>query len=113
MPSFLQGAGSFFQAGSNGPVPVAAPATGSTYTMRGGQKTVYFNHSATVAALTVVLPPAPANGDAVTLKFNQIVTALTIRNAAGAIVGTALTAAAQGQAVTLVHLDTVRGWIWW
>jgi hypothetical protein len=78
-----------------------------------GQDEVYLNHPATIAALTVKLPPAPVPGDAVILKFRSIVTTLTVQNAAAVTVATAPVTATAGQKQEYRYVDNTVGWVYW
>lgn len=53
------------------------PLTGETYTVTTDMGGVYFNHTGTIAALTVVLP-AGEDGQEINLVFRSAVTTLTI-----------------------------------
>jgi len=113
MPSFLSRPGTFFQSDATPAVVVNVPTTGQTYAMAAGQDSAYFNHSATIAALTVKLPPAPVFGDSAVLKFRSIVTTLTVQNAAAAAVATAPVTATAGQRQEYRYVDNTVGWILW
>jgi len=113
MPSFLAQGGSFFLSDATPVITVNVPTTGQTYAMAAGQDSAYFNHSATIAALTVKLPPAPKPGDEVMLKFRSVVTTLTVQNAAaGAVTGAPVTASA-AQLQTYRYVDNTVGWVYW
>jgi len=114
MPSFLaRGGGTFFVSDAIPTTTVNVPTTGQTYTMSAGQDEVYFNHSATIAALTVKLPASSRPGDAVILKFRSIVTTLTVQNAATVTVTTAPVTATAGQKQEYRYVDNTVGWIYW
>jgi len=113
MPSFLTRPGTFFQSDATPVITVNVPTTGQTYTLAAGQDSAYFNHSATIAALTVKLPPAPVPGDEVMLKFRSIVTTLTVQNAAAVTVTTAPVTATAGQLQTYRYVDNTVGWVYW
>lgn len=113
MPSFLNQGGSFFLSDATPSVVVNVPTTGQTYTMAAGQDSAYFNHPATIAALTVKLPGGPKPGDQAALKFRSIVTTLTVQNAAAVTVATAPVTATAGQIMTFRYVDATVGWILW
>lgn len=113
MPSFLAQGGSFFLSDATPAVTVNVPTTGQTYAMAAGQDEMYFNHSATIAALTVKLPPAPKPGDSAVLKFRSVVTTLTVQNAAAVTVTTAPVTATAGQRQEYRYIDNTIGWVYW
>jgi len=113
MPSFLAQSGSFFQSPASPPIVNNVPTAGQTYVMTAGQREIYFNHPATIASLTVKLPPGPRVGDVVSLKFRSIVTTLTVQNAAAVTVATAPVTATALQVQTYRYVDTTTGWIYW
>ena len=95
--TFANRDGTFFNETGGQNVPVtAAPVTGATVQIGAGTSVYQLNPAGTLATLTVKLPASPANGDSVTVVSTQIVTALTLTDAAaGAVTGapTALAAA--------------------
>lgn len=113
MPSFLNQGGSFFLSDATATTSVNVPTTGQTYTMSAGQDEVYFNHSATIAALTVKLPGGAKPGDAAVLKFRSIVTTLTVQSAAAVTVATAPVTATAGQRMEFRYVDNTIGWVYW
>lgn len=113
MPSFLTRPGTFFASDATATVTVNVPTTGQTYAMAAGQDEVYFNHSATIAALTVKMPPAPVPGDGVILKFRSVVTTLAVQNAAAVTVATAPVTATAGQRQEYRYVDNTVGWVLW
>jgi len=113
MPSFLNPSGSFFMSDATAVTTVNVPTTGQTYTMSASQDEVYFNHPATIAALTVKLPGGPRPGDSVVLKFRSIVTTLTVQNAAAVTVTTAPVTATAGQKQEYRYVDATVGWVLW
>lgn len=102
MPSFLfVDTGSFFPPNPN----VIAPATGSTvYTPRG---TTAISGAATIAALTMKMPPAPYVGSVVKIYPNVAVTALTLQTATGGAIAGAPTAGVAGKPISLLWTGTV------
>lgn len=113
MPSFLNQGGSFFLSDATAATTVNVPTTGQTFTMSAGQDEMYFNHSATIAALTVKLPGGPKPGDAAVLKFRSIVTTLTVQSAAAVTVPTAPVTATAGQRQEYRYVDSTIGWVYW
>lgn len=116
MASFQNSDQSFFEESSGTPFSIAAPATGTTYSMTNTQRSVYFNNSGTVAALTVKLPTAPRNGDTVQLGFKSAVTSLTIEDGFGNAISGAPTSASAGNVFILRYAWTLAnqvGWLHW
>jgi hypothetical protein len=112
MPSFLNAQSRFFPPGSNPAVAqTSAPATATVVKLPSGCRDYYFSHSATIATLTVWLPPGPALGDTCQLKFRSIVTALTVLDGAGAAVAGSATAATALQVQTYKFVGGV--WVLW
>lgn len=109
--SFANQDGSFLNEQGSAPVGVLVPTTGTTIAMTKSQSQLYINPAATIAALTVLLPPAPAQGQTVTLSFGHIVTALTIQDALGNAVAGAASAGAVGVSTTLKYLGAA--WVKW
>lgn len=73
----------------------AAPTTGQTVTAAVTTGVLFIDPAGTLAALTVVLPAGPVDGQIFRMATSQILTALTIT---GTIVGTLTTLAAAGSA---------------
>ena len=113
MPSFQFADGSFYPPEANLATRLSstAPATGSTITMTSGQSMLWINPPATIAALTVKLPPSPSQGQYVTLSFGHIVTALTVQDGAGVAVAGAGTAGAIGVEQNYRYVGT--SWVRW
>jgi hypothetical protein len=107
--------GSFFNQESGMPPRTVVPATGNTITMGVGESVLYVNPAGTIAALTVKLPPGPRPGDTVEIGFRQIVTALTLQDAAAGAITGAATAGAVGVAAQLrfVAIAGVGTWVRW
>jgi hypothetical protein len=74
-------------------VQYAAPSTGATVTANAGVHVLHLDPAGTLAALSVVLPASPANGQDFVISTSQTITALTIT---GTIVGTLTTLALGG-----------------
>lgn len=109
--SFANQDGSFLNEQDAQPVLVAVPLTATTITLNKGQNQAYINPAATIATLTVKLPPQPAAGQTVTLSFGHIVTALTIQDAGGNAVTGAASAGAVGVATTMKYIG--GAWVKW
>ena len=93
---------------ASGPVRTMVPVTGDTITL-GGERPLYVAPAGTIAALTIKLPPAPADSDIIEISFGQIVTALTVQDGAGNAVQS--TAGAVG---TAIQYRFVGGaWVRW
>ena len=91
-----------------GPVRTVVSLTGDTVILT-GDRPLYVAPAGTIAALTVKLPPSPADSDVVEISFGQIVTALTVQDALGnAVQSTA------GAAGTAIQYRFVGGaWVRW
>ena len=74
-------------------VQVDTPLTGTTVTVAPGVEMEYVNPAGTIAALTLNMPASPADGQPLTVAFDQVVTALTMAAPASATIKGALTAA--------------------
>ena len=89
----------------------AEPVSGDTVTLTANVRRCIINPAAGIAALTVVLPPNPINGQVTGISSTQAIAALTVNAGTGgaAIVGapTALTA---GQAFTMLYRLTDNSW---
>lgn len=111
MPSFQFPDGSFYppEANAAARLSVTAPATGSTITMTSGQSMLWINPPATIAALTVKLPPNPTQNQYVTLSFGHIVTALTVQDANGV----AVTGGGPAGAIGVEQNYRFIGLVWW
>lgn len=59
-------------------IDIQSPATGATISMLDGQCALKLNHGATIAALTIKLPPNPYDGQSVSIFSKSTVTALTL-----------------------------------
>lgn len=73
-------------------------ASGNTITFNQGQSTLMLEKGATVAALTVTLPPSPVDGQQAFIVFGalSVVTTLTMQGAGTATIVGAATSAAAG-----------------
>ena len=106
MPTFALSGTSFFSA--NQP-PVTYPVTaGGTQQLVAGRN--YLTAGATLATLTVKLPPSPANGASVEIIPQVAVTTLTMQTFAGGAVSGAPTAAVAGTRINMQYLG--GAWVW-
>lgn len=69
--------------GGGGAYVRSSPTTGATVTMSAGDTRLRLTPAATIATLTVVLPPSPADGDTFELRSSQQITAITVNGASG------------------------------
>lgn len=104
MPSFLFPNGSFFP---NVEPTRSSPATGTTVSMPQRATELYLTPAATIAALTVKLPPNPLPGTLVSVMSSQTVTALTVQNAAGTAVAGAPTTLAPNDHIFFQYISGV------
>lgn len=86
-------------------IQYAVPTTGQTVT-GDGSAVICINPAGTLAALTVVLPASPFDGQECTIATSQILTSLTIT---GTIVGT-LTTLALGGFARFVYSAQASKW---
>lgn len=84
----------------------ATPVSTDSITIASGVNVLLINPAGTIAALTVVLPASPINGQVCTITSSQIVTALTVT---GTIVGT-LTTLALGGFASFCYSSTAAKW---
>jgi hypothetical protein len=92
-----------------GTLTVVTPLTATTVAFTQGQTIMYINPAGTIAALTVLLPPNPIQGQRAQMSFGQIVTALTVQTAAGGAV--ASTAGAVGAEISYRYIN--GAWVAW
>jgi hypothetical protein len=109
--SFQNPDGTFFDEAGTGPVTTVVPVTGATIAMTSGQNSLFVKPVGTIAALTIKMPPGPVSGQAVTIGFNQIVTALTLQDAGGNAITGAASAGAVGVSTELRFLG--GSWVKW
>lgn len=90
---------------------VATPLTGTTITMIANQRYQAIAPAGTIAALTLVLPPSPADSQAVSAGSSQIITALTVNAGTGgaARVGAPTTLAASS-GFTMIYQASNNTW---
>lgn len=91
------------------PLRVVAPLTGAIVTNAFDERTLYVTPAATIAALTLRLPPAGNSGAVFVVSFSQIVTTLTVQDSAAVAVET--TAGAIGR--ELQYRYTGAAWVRW
>lgn len=117
MSSFQNADGSFFRESGGQPVVVAEPASASTYAMTSTTRVLYIANAATLASLTIKLPPGVRNGDRVEIGFESAVTALTVQDSFGAAITGAPTAGAANAAVVMIYVKSaqygVATWVHW
>lgn len=87
------------------------PLTGATVTMGAAERRCIINPAGALAALTVVLPPSPGDGQIAGICSSQVITALTTNAGTGgaAVVG-APAALSAGQAFTMLYRSTGNSW---
>lgn len=93
------------------PYSYNTPATGNTVTMGSRERRCINNPAGALAALTVVLPPSPGDGDVAGVSTTQVITALTVNAGTGgaAVVGAPSTLAA-GAAFSMLYRATGNSW---
>jgi hypothetical protein len=84
------------------------PSTGDTITTTSGLAVLIIKPSATLAALNIVLPPSPSEGQMFELNTTQAITAISVTGAAGETVygGSQLLAANGGMSWRYRAADT-------
>jgi hypothetical protein len=92
-----------------GGLAVVTPLTATTVAFAANQTLMFINPAGTIAALTVLLPPNPAQGQRAGMSFGQIVTALTVQSASGGAV--ASTAGAVGAEISYRYIN--GAWVAW
>jgi hypothetical protein len=90
-------------------ITAVTPLTGTTVAFAANQTLMFINPAGTIAALTVLLPPNPTQGQRAAMSFGQIVTALTVQTATGGAVGS--TAGAIGQEISYRYVS--GAWALW
>jgi hypothetical protein len=91
--SYFAGSIAHSQAEVDNSAQYYTPATLGTVTMSAGQQRAIINPAATIAVLTVVLPPTPINNQIAGISFTQAVTALTISAGTNTVVASPTSAA--------------------
>lgn len=87
-------------------VPLAA----DSITIGNGVQALVLEPAGTIATLTVILAPAPKNGDTVIISSTQIVTALTLSPNAGQTIANAATALTAGGSVRYLYRSANTKW---
>lgn len=88
---------------------VVTPLTATTVAFAINQSLLSIQPAGTIAALTVLLPPSPGQGQKASMSFTQIVTTLTVQTSAGGAVGT--TAGAVGAEISYRFIGAA--WVLW
>lgn len=70
-----------------GAVPYSAPSSGATITTASGERVRVVDPAATIAALTITLPPSPPDGHVWEGSTSQAITALTVTAAGATVLG--------------------------
>jgi hypothetical protein len=109
MPSFLMTGNSFFPPQTIPPIQYT-PSSGNVVVIPSGATRAYITPSATLAALTIKLPPGPTPGQEVSIVSTQTVTALTMQTAAGGAVAGSPTALVINTEVLMRYAG--GAWIW-
>lgn len=89
---------------------IAVPVTLGTVTMSANQQRQIINPAATLAVLTVTLPPTPTDGQIAGISFTQIISALTINAPGGATVVQAPTSAAVDTNFRFIYQASSTSW---
>lgn len=113
MSSFANPNGTFFSESHGGPVTVLTPASGSTVQLSATTADVYIANTATLAALTLNLPPPAEGGTEIDIACQSAITALTVHDRFGNAIPGAPTAGTPGTAVTLRYVSRAVGWVRW
>jgi len=104
----MHSGGEINRSAGGGSPQVVVPVTTGTVAMQ-SVRPLYVSPAGTIAALTVLLPANPLDGDVAEIGFGQIVTTLTVTDAVGNAVAT--TAGAVG---TAAQFRFVAGaWVRW
>lgn len=113
MPDFQNPDGSAFMQSGGQPITVVAPASGATVAMKMTQRRLYIANSATLAALTVLLPKKVPGGNNIEIACQSAITALTIHDGFGNAITGAPTAGAAGAAIVMTYVNKAVGWVKW
>lgn len=101
-------------AGLLGAVAVdAAPLTGTSITVAAGTSKLMLNPAGTIAALTVVLPPATSlvDGQSFNIYSTQTVTALTVTAGTGTTIVPTITTVTAAAPIRLVYSAAGAKWL--
>jgi len=90
---------------------VYTPLTGTSQAIPSDAEAVIIDPAGTIAALTLVMPETPYDGQELTLTFDAVVTALTMTPGTGQTLKGALTAGAVAGFATWRYRAT--GTTWW
>lgn len=93
-----------------GALNIAAPLAGDTVTMVAGQGNQILNPAGTLATLTLVLPPTPADGQIAHFSTTQTITALTLNAAAGDSILGAVTTLGAGNGRDYIYQLSSKTW---
>lgn len=87
-----------------------APATGASVTINDDTSMLVINPAATIAALTVVMPASPVDGQVVRISSSQIVTTLTLNANAGQTMKNGVTSLTAGQSFGRIYRAADATW---
>lgn len=87
-----------------------APATGFSYTFAAGTQTLILNPAGTLAAGTITMPAAPADGMTIRFSSSQVITALVVAANTGQSIVSAVTTLAAGGGATYIYRLTNTTW---
>lgn len=105
MPSFMypQGKGGTFFPPSTVPLSVTA-TSGTTIQLPMGVTSYFITNTATLAALTLMMPPNPYQGKIVSIYPGGAITSLTLRSATGNMLAGSPLAAIANTPITYIYL---------
>jgi hypothetical protein len=110
MPSFENPGRNYFNEDSLPPV-VLLPASGATVAMSAGNRDIFINNTAVIAALTIKLP-RPVPGMLARLQARNDITAITWEDYRGQAVGGLPTGTtAVWQVLELRYISLAVGWV--
>lgn len=89
---------------------VVTPTTGATIAMNAGATALIINTTGLVAALSVVLPPAPVDGQRALIAAGSAITLITISGDSGTPVKGALTTMALNSYARFLYSAQVGAW---
>jgi hypothetical protein len=89
---------------------VTIPTTGQSITFSNNVKTIILNPATTLAALTIVMPAAPIDGQEVRFSCSQIVSTLTVSPNAGQSLLNAPVAFVAGQGFSFIYNVSTTTW---
>ena len=91
-------------------IQVATPTTGTSITINDSITSLILKHTATIAALTIVLPASPVNGQLVHISTRSTVTALTLNANTGQTRYGAPTTIAATTPVAFIYESATLSW---